>query len=123
MNNNIQFNNNPIIFYDLAVFLQSCLKYLFKEITLINSISFSILKILENSNDNYKDYLTEKYTSLRFDEEIEIVGMKLLKELIELCENNNSNMFEIDTNRLLNHINLGIKHKTLSKLNKTTVCV
>ena len=67
--------------------------------------------------------MTEKYTSLRFDEEIEIVGIKLLKELIELCENNNSNMFEIDTNRLLNHINLGIKHKTLSKLNKATVCV
>ena len=124
MNNIIQFSNNPIIFNDLAVFLQSSLKYIFNDVELINSISFSILGILENCNDNYRYYLTEKYTSLRFDKEIEIVGFELLKELIELSKNNNnSNIFQIDTNILLNHISLGIKFKTLNDSIKATVCM
>ena len=123
MENNNLFYNNPIIFNDLSFFLRGCLKYLFNNFEIINSINISILKVFENSSDNYKYYLTRKYTSLRFDEEIEIVGMKLLKELLELCENNNSDIFQIDTKQLLNHISLGIKHKTLSRLSKATVCV
>ena len=123
MENNNLFYNNPIIFNDLSFFLRSCLKYLFNNFEIINSINISILEVFENSSDNYKYYLTRKYTSLRFDEEIEIVGMKLLKELLELCENNNSDIFQIDTKQLLNHISLGIKHKILSRLSKATVCV
>jgi hypothetical protein len=113
MSKHVQFNNNPLIYTDLGFFLKNSLEYLFNNNILKETVNNILLKIWVILDDEYIHYLTKKYTSMRFDYDIEYVGLELLKELIEYNINIINNNSIINVNDLLDFINLKIKYKKI----------
>ena len=113
MSKHVQFNNNPLIYTDLGFFLKNSLEYLFNNNILKETVNNILLKIWVILDDEYIHYLTKKYTSMRFDYDLEYVGLELLKELIEYNINIINNNSIINVNDLLDFINLKIKYKKI----------
>ena len=113
MSKHVQFNNNPLIYTDLWFFLKNSLEYLFNNNIFKETVNNILLKIWVILDDEYIHYLTKKYTSMRFDYDIEYVGLELLKELIEYNINIINNNSIINVNDLLDFINLKIKYKKI----------